>query len=132
MAGEVLAGSTAHGNIHADTLQDGARANGQGIACIQTVPKTCRIRTACAGRALHNRRHGASDSHSPRSRPIVRNLRGPLGVDVALVHPRKRQRDDGPRVVAVEITVCRPVVPEPQTKASKDTRLFRPLSQSVR
>ena len=39
--GELLPGSMARGNVHADTLLSGACTNLEGIACIQTVPKTC-------------------------------------------------------------------------------------------
>jgi hypothetical protein len=44
-----------------------------------------------------------------------------------------RQRDDGPGSVAVDTTVCRPVVPEPQTTAFEDERhaRLRALSRSV-
>src|SRR5262249_26789320 len=86
-------------------------------------PRRAQIRTGCARRFLHNRRHAASHSHSATARPIVRHLRGSIGVDVAVVNPTKRQRGDGARNVAVEATVRRPAVPEPQTKAPKDTRV---------
>ena len=89
-------------------------------------PRRAQISTACARRSLDNRRHAASDSHSASSGPIVRNLRGSIGVDVAVVHTGERHRADGARVVAVDTTVCRPVMPEPQTTASKmsDTHVY--------
>ena len=129
--GEVLAGSMARGNVHADTLLSGARTNLEGIACIQTVPKTCpdqdRLRPTIPSQSTPC----CSIAHSQLP-PIGRNLRGSIGVDVAVVNPRKRQRADGARNVAVDTTVRRPVVPEPQTTAPKDTRVCRTLSRPVR
>jgi hypothetical protein len=93
--------------------------------------KTCPDQDRLRPTTLHNRRHAASDSHSASARPIVRNLWGSIGVDVAVVNPRKRHRGDGARMVAVDATVRRPVVPEPQTKAPK-ARVCRSLSRSVR
>jgi hypothetical protein len=50
---------------------------------------------------------------------------GPSELISQTITPWGRQRDDGPGRVAVDTTVCRLVVPEPQTTASKmsDTRV---------
>ena len=114
-----------------DTLQGGRAQMLKESPVSKLCPRRAQIGTACARRSLHNRRHAASDSHSASARPIVRNLWGSIGVDVAVVNPRKRHRGDGARMVAVDATVRRPVVPEPQTKAPK-ARVCRSLSRSVR
>jgi hypothetical protein len=96
---------------------------GQDAATFETGPRVSRGR--CARRSPHNRRHAASDSHSARPGPFLRNVRRSVRTYLADHHPMGRQRDDGPGSVVVDTTVCRPVVPEPQTTASKmsDTRV---------
>src|SRR6202035_1021539 len=90
---------------------------GQDAATFETGPRVSRDR--CARRSPHNRRHAASDSHSARPGPFLRNVRRSIRTYLTDHHPMGRQRGDGPGSVAVDTTVCRPVVPEPQTTASK-------------
>ena len=67
---------------------------GQDAAKFETGPRVSRDR--CARRSPHNRRHAASDSHSARPGPFLRNVRRSIRTYLADHHRMGRQRDDGP------------------------------------
>jgi len=63
-------------------------------ATFETAPRVSPDR--CARRSAHNRRHAASDSHSARPGPFLRNVRRSIRTCLADHHPMGRRRDDGP------------------------------------
>ncbi len=81
-------------------VEPGWRASFQEIAQFLTGCGHVRDRSARVQRPMRptvppNRRHAASDSHSARPGPFLRNVRRSIRTYLADHHPMGRQRDDG-------------------------------------